>query len=411
MCGEEEIECQNILPASHRLSVSKIVKRGKKRMKQIILWVALVCCLSLAAAAMAGAPQADDPAEILAIQAEDGTIITGKLRMPADGQASKLVIFVNGSGPNTFDNTRSLDGQNTFDYFDLFADSITADGAAFFSYNTRGVTPVDTPPLYAEIDDEAYAAYLPQNSISDVEAMITQLTARDDLKNARVLLLGWSEGAIIAPQVALRGNVPVEALLLAGYPNETMRDTLLWQQSGQASIIFYRQYFETDEQGNITEDAIAADPYGVAEALGVDFAALDMDKDGVVSAADFGLMLEKNRDAILRAIDEDDDAWLAANYGVHLTSGWFKAWDTYPPNSEIVPQLDLPIYIFQGEYDRNTPAEGAQAVAAAVAALGKDNLHVYIYEKADHDLNYLYYLLDRQIPVGIQAIFDTIKAL
>ena len=50
-----------------------------------------------------------------------------------------MVVFVNGSGPNTYDNTRQLDEQTVFNYFDLFTEQLTSRGTAFFRWSTARV--------------------------------------------------------------------------------------------------------------------------------------------------------------------------------------------------------------------------------------------------------------------------------
>lgn len=150
--------------------------------------------------------------QIITITAHDGVAFDGRLRLPPGGKAKKLVIYLNGSGPNTYDNTRSLDGQTTFNYHDLFGEQCNEAGVAYFSYNTRGVTPGTEPPLYAQLDETGYQSYTPQNEIQDVETIIRTLTDDKRLRDAKVYLLGWSAGTIIAPQVALRGQVPVDGL-------------------------------------------------------------------------------------------------------------------------------------------------------------------------------------------------------
>lgn len=57
--------------------------------------------------------------------------------------------------------------------------------------------------------------------------MITELKKNEKLKNAKIVLLGWSEGTIIAPLVAERNNVEISSLMLAGYCNEKCRTLLV----------------------------------------------------------------------------------------------------------------------------------------------------------------------------------------
>ena len=144
----------------------------------------LVGCTSL--------PVESSESGIVQIASFDGYLIEGMLAMPDDGDADKLVIYVNGSGPNTYDNKRQIDEETQFTYFDLFRDEFTKRDIAFFSYNTRGVSIGDQPPLFASIDDEVYREYTPQNSVKDVVAMISYFRQQAGLENAKIILLGWS---------------------------------------------------------------------------------------------------------------------------------------------------------------------------------------------------------------------------
>ena len=348
--------------------------------------------------------------ERMDIAAYDGYTLQGKLDLPASGAAQKRVVFVNGSGPNTYDNRRTT-GETGFNYFDLFAEQLTARGLAFFRMSTRGVTPADQPPLYCEIDEAAYQTYLPSNTVRDIESAVTALLADERLAGAQVYLLGWSEGTAVAPLVAQRGQVRVDALLLAGYMNDRMEDVLLWQQTGGASMVFYRQYFDADGDGSISKEEFEADPYQIAAALGAGFEQIDVDGSGSLTAEDFALMLKPNREALFDAIERGDDAWLRDHYSVRLTSAWFMDHRTLAPNSETLPTLDLPIHIFHGVYDGNTPVEGVYDVQSRFEALGKDNLTVHIVPDADHDLNYLQYVYTGELPQGFQDLFDTCAAL
>ena len=103
--------------------------------------------------------------------ANDGTLASnrrGRLHAhrqarPSGGGGQAAVVFINGSGPNTYDNTRQLDETTTYNYFDLFAERLTAGGTAFFRWSTRGCTPGGEPPLYTDIDEAAYQTYVPGN--------------------------------------------------------------------------------------------------------------------------------------------------------------------------------------------------------------------------------------------------------
>ncbi len=353
--------------------------------------------------------------QILTITGFDGMQFNGRLRLPA-GPVDTLVIFVNGSGPNTYDNHRKLGESQEFSYFDLFSQQCNQRNIGFFSYNTRGVTLGEDPPLYQTIDKNEYMTYLPSNEIQDIASIIETLHALPRLSKTRIILLGWSSGTMISPRVALVRPDAVDALVLAGYVNTTMDDVLAWQQSGESSIIFYRQYFDDNQDLSISHEELEKDPYGILPALGINtetaFSQLDITMDGQITSEDFKLMLAPGFEQMKKAILEGDDQWLENNYSVFLTSGWFIDYrNNMPPNSEVLPKLTLPIHIFHGVLDRNVPVQGVRDIKNTFDQLGKNNLTIHIFPGHDHDLNYLLYPQTGEIPKGLEELFNTLATL
>lgn len=175
--------------------------------------------------------------EILRISLSDGEITEGKLDMPSGkGKVPMLVIFVHGTGPNTYLDKRNF-GDTEFNFFDLFSQELNKRGVAFFSYNRRGVTIGENPPYYDKVDSLKYAKYLPSTETLDIESMIISLQKIPRLRQAKIALLGASEGTIIASMVADRKKVRVDDLFLYGYANDNLYDILKWQFSGYSSIL------------------------------------------------------------------------------------------------------------------------------------------------------------------------------
>lgn len=375
----------------------------------------------LAAGLLALSPSADLPSVTQAAPAATGTVevrtipsfdaypLEGRLYLPPDQSPRALVIYVNGSGPNTNQNTRQLSADATFSYFDLVASGFNEVGAAFLSYSTRGVTASDTPPFYHTVDPQAYQTYLPEHSVQDVAAIVRALRTDSRLHDCPIYLLGWSEGTMIAPKVAQL--VPVDGLLLAGYVNGTMQQVLDWQQTGGSSMVTYCLYFDADGDGRVSQAEYENDRYGVRPALGLDqvvFSELDADGDGQLTASDFAALLAPSRQALYDAITHSDDAWLAKNYPVRLTSAWFHAHSHFTPNRDMLTELDLPIVIFQGQADANVPVQDTLDIQAQFTALGKDNLTVHLYPNADHDLNFASYLSTGVWPQAWRDLFSAV---
>lgn len=348
-----------------------------------------------------------------AITLHNNCVIKIKFSYPEDAVIGKLVVFVNGSGPNTYENKRRWVDGTIFNYHDLFADEFNKRGIAYCSYNTRGVDMGDSPPLYAEINDDGYKTYLPSNSVKDIESIIDFLKQKHEFKNAKIYLLGWSEGTIIAPLAALNNKTKADALLLAGYCNENLKDILIYQLHGNAELTLWRKVFDFDKKGYIAKEDFEIDRYKVRQELfgNADFEDLDTDHDGEITAADAAVRSIPHLNNMLGAIEANDDEWLKNNHGVRLTAGWFNEHFALKPNKEILPLLDLPIFIFQGEYDAMCAASYARDIEAKFHTLNKTNLTVNIYDDHDHDLNYLSFPVRHEISPGIQAIFDTAEKL
>ncbi|MFA6784469.1 MAG: alpha/beta hydrolase [Sphaerochaeta sp.] len=391
----------------------------KRTMVNSTVWclmgLLLVCILLLSSCASLASPYASETlvssAEgmqefIVTTYAEDGFQLQGKLRLPATGEVEALVIYVNGSGPNTYDNKRSL-GETTFNYHDFFAQRFTDNQVAYFSYNTRGANVDENPPLFTVVDEELYKAYTVQSSVSDIAHWARLLSKDSRIGNKDIVLLGWSEGAIIAVRVVLQEDVPIKALVLAGLPVDSMKTIMEWQLGGENSIRFYQANFDMNGDGCVSRLEFDSDPHEILVALGnPNFSDLDCNADEVLTAEDFKLLLAPYREMIFDAIERDDNVWLKENYGVQLTSNWFKSHAAIPSNFEMIPQLSLPVYVFQGEADANVPVQRVLDLASHMQELGKTNFHVQVFPSHDHDLNFLLYPLQQVVSEGLSSLVD-----
>lgn len=353
--------------------------------------------------------------EILNVKLKDGKELTGKLELPANEEKiPEIVIFIHGTGPSTYLDKRRIGGKE-INYFDLFSNEINRAGVAFFSYNRRGCYLSNTPPKFDSIVKSEYAKYLPETEVDDIVEIIKTLRKRRELKEAKFLLLGWSEGTIIAPMVALRKEAKIEALLLAGYANEKMIDIIRWQNSGESSIINFRKYFDTDSNKIIDRNEYLTDreiPKKFREKAlqSASFEILDANKDSILSVEDFALLNKPRSNQILEAFERNDDDWIWNNY-FRVTTKWFKEHNKLDPNKIRMLNINQPIYIFQGEEDANTPIEGVYDLENRFKEAGKKNLNCYYFKGHNHDLNYTDWPVKGTISPGLMKIFETIRAL
>jgi len=297
--------------------------------------------------------------ELRTIPLNDGESIVGRLSLPSTTDNVPLVVvFVPGTGPNTYLNKRKI-SKSEFNYYDLFETEFNKRGIGFFTYNRRGVEIGDNPPYYDKIDSAKYAKYTPKREVLDIESILADLRKVDRLKNARIVLLGASEGTIIAAMVAERMVEQVDGLLLFGYANDNMLDIIKWQLSGAASMINLRTYF-------------------------------DRNNDNVFSRAEY----------------ESTDS-IASLGRVRVLKEYFQL----EANKTRLLNIDIPISIFQGVDDANTPVEGVYDIQSRFKQANKTNLKCFIFEGHNHDLNYLDWPFKQQISEGLNAIFNTAELL
>ena len=368
----------------------------------------------LVAVALAS-PFAKASEEIVKVKLADREIMTAKLNLPDSVTPVKqIVIFVHRTGPNTYLNRRKV-GSIEFNYFDIFVEEFNKRGVGFLAYNRRGVTLSDKPPTFESIDQGKFAKAVPSVEVDDIGSLVSSLKRQTRFKNTKITLLGWSEGTIIAALAAEDKRIPIHALLLAGYANDNMYDLIKWQFSGANSMLNLGPIFDANR-----DLRISMEEYNTSEAQAAQvrtttmkdtkFEQLDLNNDGFITKDDFGQMMNGRYDQLMTAITKGDSNWIWDNY-FHISMPWINAHFALEPNKTRLLRLDLPIDIFQGTNDANTPVEGALDIQKRFSIQKKSNLKVHIFEGHGHDLNFFDYINQKQVSAGHRAIFDAAERL
>ncbi len=387
----------------------------KRVVKGAALHLAVLCALLLAAGWSAGAGTA---ASAEAIVREPFTVdlggfaARGELTYPADaGGPVPAVILVHGSGLVDMDHAVV-----TVDYmtgrqqilstnFADIAEFLSASGYAVLRYNKRYVNGPG---------DGDYLRYSTQVTLQtmadDVRTVIDFAKGHPAVDSSRLYLYGWSEGSTVAAHVAAEES-GLAGLILQTPVVLPWRENFAFQMY-EVGVPFLRSRLPsgllTDSdlfplllgEGGVVAKSILnyiVDP--VAAQLGriTLNAALDIDQDGALS------------------IDRE----IVPSLGFILDSafgemGYFRIYAddvALPVLSDQVDRLKLPVLILQGAHDANTPAYGAEELAAALQAAGVD-VTFHLYEGLGHSLGLAESLLaDNFAPIAAQPLQDLLAWL
>lgn len=133
----------------------------------------------------------------------DQVTLAGTLTLPKDQKVKQVVVLVSGSGPQ---NRNEEVGVFNHRPFLVLSDYLTRNGIGVLRYDDRGVA--------ASTGDFGKATSL--DFSEDAEAAVEYLKNRKDLAEAKVGIVGHSEGGMIAPMVASRNKAVDFIVLLAG---------------------------------------------------------------------------------------------------------------------------------------------------------------------------------------------------
>lgn len=347
----------------------------------------------------------------LAFKTHDGLDMYGKLVLPV-GAPAAVVIYVQTAEGATVDLKRRKSRDETFNYFDLYRERLTAMDVGFFSYEGRGIRMASDPPRFEQIDRAVFDTGTLDNKVRDVLSAIAALRQQAGLRGVRVVLMGASEGTLIAAEAASRAPEEVAGLVLYGVLASNMRDNFRYIMTDGALLPF-RAGLDADNDGKISRTEYDADArgYRAKGALkGVPFPTLDADGDGQFTSADIVILGTKVYvDAIEAENFEVLQDWARTSAAVAVPAGWFKDHFAHEPIWTFLSGLDIPVGCFQGMADAMVSPAAVKAIEARASAARKSKMVFQYFDGLDHSLNIQEYFLRGEMPAGHRAIFEFIQ--
>lgn len=392
---------------------SRIPRRNPLRM-------ACFCLCALAIAATTGGqekPAADGgpvsrraTTTEVSFQSHDGHAMFGKLVVPESRPPRAVVIYVQTAEGSTVDMKRPLSRTESFNYYDLYRDRLAAEGLGFFSYEGRGIRMGDGLPRFETIEPEVFNTGTLDNKVRDILSAIAAVRGQPGLENVPVFLMGASEGTLLAAEAAARAPDQVQALILYGVLASNMRENFRYIMSDGAFLV-YRQRFDTDGDGSITQAEFEADPHKYRERAlrNAPFTAFDRDQNGQFTLDE----MKQVTKLYLDAIDNENfavlQAWAKTSAAVAVPDEWFADHFAHPPISEFLLKLDIPVGCFHGSLDTNTPIAAVRELEAKAREAGKTRFEFHYFDDLDHSLNVGEYFRNGELPAGHQAIFEFVR--
>jgi uncharacterized protein len=305
--------------------------------------------------------------EVSFSNAAAGVTLSGTLTLPQGPGPFAAVVLIAGSGPQDRDETLA-----NHKPFLVLSDYLTRKGMAVLRYDKRGIGKSTGSADKATTLDLA----------SDAQSAIAYLKSRKDIAPGKIGLIGHSEGAMIAPYLAVHSQEIPWIVLLAA-PATQGEDTLLNQ-----SELIARAGGLTDTQ--------------VANSLKFDKAAYDLVRD----EKDPDVATEK-----LKALVQDSGLDSALPPSVlepqlrMMTSPWFRFFVDYDPLPSL-QKVKIPVLAMYGEKDLQVPPKAnVPLLKRALADAGNTQADV----RQLPDLNHLFQHAYTGSPAEYAAIEETIS--
>jgi pimeloyl-ACP methyl ester carboxylesterase len=318
-----------------------------------------VAVLLVALAALRSPAHADDHA--FRIECDDGYRLDAVVERPEADAKGKVIILLHGSGPQSMDvdlTPVTKGGKENLFFRDLSAALVDA-GFTVIRYHKRShqiALSMRSDPAFAQGEVVRATSENPMKwFVDDAKACVRQ--AKTGFPEAEVFLLGHSQGAYIALQVA--HEIPdVKGVALVAFALGST-DLLLFEQTVYRPLgIFDR--FDANRDGDLDATELAGgDP--IAMSLRAQSAILDLNGDQLISRDEFQAGNLSN--LLIRDI--------AAAVRVQEA--------TYPRLADILRDASFKVVFFQGLWDNQTPAYNAKAVQITATHVWRKQDFRYVY--------------------------------
>ncbi|HMC84234.1 MAG TPA: alpha/beta hydrolase [Chitinophagaceae bacterium] len=281
--------------------------------------------------------------------------LSGTLTLPEkNGTNYPVVILITGSGPQ--DRDESLLGHKPFL---IISDYLTRNGIAVLRYDDRGTAQSGGNFKTATSADFA----------TDVEAAIGYLKTRKEINQAKIGLMGHSEGGMIAPMVAAN-NPDVNFIVLLAGPGIAGDKLLLLQQGliAKAAGTPVDAIAKSQEQNARVFEMIKKSTNDEKLKADIKSYLTDLLKDSANASK-------------LNGMDKDNYAALQTE---GITTPWMQYFIKYDPSIALT-KVRCPVLAINGEKDLQVPPkENLEAIGNALKKARNKNVTIKEFPGLNH---------------------------
>lgn len=311
---------------------------------------------------------ADIQEENISFKTYDGIDIKAKITRPAHFNGRlPAILLIAGSGPQDMDVTKPAcmtSTGKTEKNFELLAEALSKAGFAVLRYNKRGVEGYDYEKDKPIVNEEIRKKTGFHDLIEDAKTAFNVLKSQKDINPSKTLLIGHSEGTIIASRLTLK-EPDIKEIVLMGVASRNLYD-ILYYQLVERNLNCIRR-LDDNHDGLIDKQEYEE----LKKYMAFNFEEFDLNKDGVLS-------MDKEFSSVFQM------GYYKSTLPYFLSTKWGKEHKELEPTYEIIGKVPSFITVVHGEEDQQTPISEAYLLVESLKKSKRSDYNLKIFPGVGH---------------------------
>ncbi len=322
----------------------------------------------------------------LVIDLGDGLNTDAQLTLPKVGEGPfPGVLLIQGSGATDMNEylppivTGSSEPSRPFLQI---AEYLSSRGIAVLRFNKRGVGLNGTILNASIVNNATY-----ENYKSDAEKALKVLIAQPEVDRNDITVLGHSEGAIVAPRIALE-NKEVKNIVLMSATAENLRNLLEFQLITRP-LLYADQIIDTNHDGLLSIKEVEAIMATPGENIAPLPSAGLVEKNNTTDQYQWHSVITSNQTGNI-SIQDDLKPLIIKQSQILLSnetfpgSIWLQSYFALNNTTEIIGNVSASILILQGENDTQVPVQQAMLLEQKLVEVNHPDHTLIIYPGLGH---------------------------